>query len=211
MSHGHCGPALGFRPSVTIGAEKTAFRAVALARRAATQPAARQAFAIHLAQAGLALVGAAANAARTVVSVYHPIRGEADTGPLLEVLAEAGFATALPFMLEREKPLRFHLWRPGDPVAAGRWNILEPLPTAPVVDPDVLFVPLAAFDRQGFRLGYGAGFYDNALFALRRAKPVLAVGVAFAVQEVERVPREPHDQRLDAVITEVETLVLGRG
>ncbi len=189
--------------------DKIRVRAEALSRRASVPAVTRLAFASRLAEAGLAAIGPRPEPASTIVSVYHPIRGEADTASLMEALAGAAFITALPLTLGREEPLRFHLWRPGDPLARGNWNIPEPLPSAPLAKPDILFVPLAAFDRRGFRLGYGAGFYDNALARLRAQKPILAIGVAFGVQQVERVPCEPHDQRLDAIITENETLVFG--
>ena len=144
-----------------------------------------------------------------VVSVFLPIRDEPDTRPLLAELAVAGHATALPATPPRGEPLRFRAWRSGEPLAAGRFGTAEPTSAAPLVDPDLLFVPLVAFDRRGFRLGYGAGYYDGALERLRRLKPVLAVGVAFADQEVESVPTEPHDQRLDAVLTEAGLLTFG--
>ena len=87
-------------------------------------------------------------------------------------------------------------------------DIPEPRASAPVLDPDLLFVPLAAFDRAGQRIGYGAGFYDVTLEALRARKPIVAVGVAYAAQEVEAVPREDHDERLDFILTERELIVI---
>ena len=182
-------------------------RAAVLARRAALGAAERSAFAAVLAECGLAL--ARGWAAQPVISVFLPIRDEPDTRPLLAGLAAAGHATALPATPPRGEPLVFRAWRSGEPLAAGRFGTAEPTAGAPLVDPDLLFVPLAAFDRRGFRLGYGAGYYDGALERLRRRKPILAVGVAFATQEVGSVPTEPHDQRLDAVITETGLLTFG--
>ena len=192
-------------------ADKTALRAAALARRAAVPGDLRRSFARRLAEVGPDLVRNTPQAAGGTVSVYHPIRDEADTAPLFEALTRAGVPTALPVTVGRGQALRFLLWAPGDPVALGSWGIPEPLPSAPVVDPDILFVPLAAFDRRGFRLGYGAGHYDNSLAALRRRKPVWAIGIAFSIQEVESVPTEPHDEPLDAMITERDILFCRQG
>ena len=86
-------------------------------------------------------------------------------------------------------------------------SIREPLEEAPVVDPDLLFVPLACFDRRGHRIGYGAGYYDRTLTNLRAMKPIHAVGVAYGVCEVDAVPYETHDQSLDAVVTDLETIL----
>ncbi len=195
---------------MNLPADKTALRKDVLAQRARVSPGVRQSFAQRLAEIGPDLVHRHAGGGSTV-SVYHPIRDEADTVPLFQALTQAGIATALPVTVARGHALRFLLWRSGDPVAPGNWGIPEPLSTAPSVDPDLLFVPLAAFDRRGFRLGYGAGFYDNTLAALRTRKPVLAIGVAFSVQEVASVPTEPHDQPLDAIITETDVMFCGRG
>lgn len=192
-------------------ADKAAVRAAALSRRAAVPGDTRRDFAQRLAEIGPSLVRDRSPAPRPVASVYHPIRDEADTTPLFEALTLRGLSTALPVTGGRGQALQFLLWRPGDPVAPGTWGVPEPLPTAPSVDPDFLFIPLAAFDRRGFRLGYGAGFYDNSLAALRRRKAVLAVGIAYAVQEVDRVPTEPHDEPLDGLITEREMLFFGQG
>ena len=192
---------------MSLRTQKDDLRGAVLARRAALARAQRLAFAAMLADEGLAL--ARRCVAGPVVSVFLPIRDEPDTRPLLARLAAAGFATALPVTPPRGEPLMFGAWRSGEPLAAGRFGTAEPTAGAPLVDPDLLFVPLAAFDRRGFRLGYGAGYYDGALERLRRHKPVLAVGVAFAAQEVESVPTEPHDQRLDAVLTEAGLLTFG--
>jgi 5-formyltetrahydrofolate cyclo-ligase family len=106
------------------------------------------------------------------------------------------------------QPLAFRRWSPGDPLSDGPLGLREPPPDAPALDPDLLFVPLAAFDRAGHRLGYGAGYYDATL-AARAAKRPLAIGLAFSTQEVERVPAEPHDHPLAFVITERETIACG--
>jgi 5-formyltetrahydrofolate cyclo-ligase len=96
----------------------------------------------------------------------------------------------------------------GDPLKAGQWGIREPVPDAPEVAPDILIVPLACFDRAGHRIGYGAGYYDMTIHALRAQKKVVAIGIAFAAQEIPRVPATERDERLDLVLTERETIDL---
>ena len=142
-------------------------------------------------------------AARAVVSGFLPYQSEIDVKPLLARLAATGLVTALPVVTGRNQPLLFRLWRPGEPTEAGAWNIPVPLETAATVVPDVLLVPMLAFDSGGYRLGYGGGFYDRTLERLRHEKPVVAVGVAYAAQEVHQVPRAAHDQPLDWIFTEM--------
>lgn len=137
-----------------------------------------------------------------VVSGYHPFGSEIDCLPLLEALAEAGHATCLPVVVEKGAPLVFRRWRPGDATVAGVHGIPVPPESAEVVAPDLLIVPLLAFDMRGYRLGYGGGFYDRTLASLRAEREVTAVGFAFAGQEVEEVPEGPQDQPLDWIITE---------
>ena len=181
-------------------------RRAALARRAAIDPAARGAFSRRLAEEGLRL---ARLWRPRIVSAFHPLSEEPSTLPLLTALAADGFATALPAVVGRGSPLTFRRWRPGEPTRAGAMSIREPIEGAPVVDPDLLFVPLACFDRRGHRIGYGAGFYDRTLAGLRAMKPIHAVGVAYGVCEVAAVPYEGHDQSLDVVVTEQETILFG--
>ena len=183
---------------------KSALRREALVRRGAIGLAARAAFSRRLAAEGLRL---ARLWRPQIVSAFHPLQDEPDTLPLLKALAAEGFATALPAVVGRGSPLAFRLWRPGEPTRAGAMSIREPLEEAPIADPDLLFTPLACFDRRGHRIGYGAGFYDRSLAALRAKKPVHAVGVAYGVCEVAAVPYEAHDQTLDAVVTEQETIL----
>jgi 5-formyltetrahydrofolate cyclo-ligase len=182
---------------------KPALRARALARRADTSIEAAAAYAAHLATEGLALV---MRMRPGVVAAYFPLAGEPSTLPLLENLANAGVKTALPVTGRRGTPLVFRLWRPGELTRQGRMAIIEPLPAAPEAVPDLLFVPLAAFDREGHRIGYGAGFYDRSLAVLRAKRPICAVGVAYASQEFEKVPHEEHDESLDYVLTERELI-----
>jgi 5-formyltetrahydrofolate cyclo-ligase len=183
---------------------KTALRRDALARRGAIEPAARAAFSRRLAEEGSRL---ARLWRPRIVSVFHPLRDEPDTLPLLTALAAEGFATALPAVVGRGSPLTFRLWRPGEPTRPGAMSIREPLEEAPAVDPELLFVPLACFDRRGHRIGYGAGYYDRSLARLRAMKRTRAAGVAYGVCEIAAVPYETHDQSLDAVVTEQETLL----
>jgi 5-formyltetrahydrofolate cyclo-ligase len=138
-----------------------------------------------------------------IVSGYWPLEDELDPRPCMDRLADLGHPLALPRVQGRGRPLAFHAWRAGDPLFAGPFGVMEPGPEAPVVSPRVLLVPLLAFDRQGRRLGYGAGYYDMVLRDLSAREPApIAIGVAFAVQEVVEVPAGPRDQVLDAVVTE---------
>jgi 5-formyltetrahydrofolate cyclo-ligase len=182
---------------------KAALRARALALRTETESAAAAAFAEYLAEAGLAL---AKLRQPRVASAYFALPTEPSALPLLERLAEAGYQTALPVTGKLGTPLLFRLWRPGEPTAKGKMSVEEPLKDAPEVAPDLLFVPLAAFDRTGNRIGYGGGFYDRTLRQLRATKPICAAGVAYAAQEFPAIPAEPHDESLDYVLTERELI-----
>jgi 5-formyltetrahydrofolate cyclo-ligase len=183
---------------------KALLRRDALARRGKIEPAARAAFSIRLADEGLRL--ARVWRPRSV-SVFYPLRDEPDTLLLLTALAAEGFATALPVVVGRGSALIFRLWRPGEPTRTGAMSIREPVEDAPIVEPDLLFVPLACFDRRGHRIGYGAGYYDRTLTNLRAMKPVHAIGVGYGICEVAAVPYETHDQTLDALVTEQETIL----
>ncbi len=178
---------------------KTLLRQAALSRRGAIAPQARDLLTARLIERGVAF---ARDAEACVVSAFSPIRDEPDALALLAALSAAGFATALPVTVRAGEPLVFRLWRPGDPTVRGALGIREPSPEALAVDPDLLFVPLAAFDRRGHRIGYGAGHYDRTLNRLRKAGPIHAVGVAYSVCEVDGVPDEGHDERLDFILTE---------
>lgn len=137
-----------------------------------------------------------------IVSGFSPINTEFNPVPLLRALSKAGARLALPKVMGRGQPLSLRAWSFGDPLVSGVWGIREPGPEAPEVAPDILLVPFTAFDRAGYRIGYGAGYYDMTLAALRAKKKVVAIGLGFASQEVEKVPVEAHDQRLDFIITE---------
>jgi len=176
---------------------------MALARRKTLAPEANGRLTERLTQEGLRL---ARLWSPGVVSAFHPIREEPDILALLDALAEEGYATALPVVAGRGTHLTFRLWRPGEPTLLGGMGIPEPIESAPAVEPDLLFVPLACFDRRGHRIGYGAGYYDRSLARLRAMKTIHAVGVAYGVCEVAAVPYEAHDQSLDVIVTEQETI-----
>jgi 5-formyltetrahydrofolate cyclo-ligase len=139
----------------------------------------------------------------SIVSGYWPLADEFDPRPTMDRLAGLGHPLALPRVQGWGRALAFHAWRPGDPLHAGPFQVMQPSPDAPLVTPRILLVPLLAFDRMGRRLGYGAGYYDMVLRDLRARGPApFAIGVAFAAQEVDEVPTGPRDQTLDAVVTE---------
>jgi len=177
-------------------------RAAALAAREALSPEQRAAAALAMAERGLPL----ATAPGTIISGYSPIRSEIDPVPLMRALATHGARLALPAVMARGKSLAFRAWSPNDRLMLGPLGILEPSPAAAEVIPDIMLVPLAAFDRAGHRIGYGAGHYDFTLAHLRKLKHIVAVGLAFAAQEIMAVPALPHDVALDYVLTEKELL-----
>ena len=140
-----------------------------------------------------------------IVSGFIPYKSEITTVPMLSRLHRDGWQTCLPIVIAAEQPLVFRAWAPGDPLVPGAWDIPVPLDAAPEVVPDVLLVPMLAFDRKGFRLGYGGGFYDRTLEKLRELKKVVAIGVAYHAQMVDEVPVGIHDAPLDYVMTEQES------
>ena len=177
---------------------KAALRQAALARRDALPPAERMATALAVAERGLPVDIPPG----TVVSGFSPLKSEISPLPLLRRLADGGASLALPVVIGRGQPLVMRAWSFGAPLVSGVWGIREPPAGAPELNPDILIVPLLAFDRRGHRIGYGAGYYDMTIARLRAMKPVMAIGVAFAVQEITAVPATPRDARLDLVLTE---------
>jgi 5-formyltetrahydrofolate cyclo-ligase len=188
-------------PSAPLETQKAELRAAALAKRDALSGAQRAAAAQAIAARGLPV----AIGPGTVVSGYSPIRSELDPIPLMRALAARGARLALPVIAARDRPLSFRAWSSDDRLARGPFGILEPLPEATELVPDIVLVPLAAFDRLGHRIGYGAGHYDRSLAALRAARDIVAIGMAFAAQEIEAVPALPHDVALDYVLTETQS------
>ena len=140
------------------------------------------------------------------VAGFFPFGSEIDVRPLMTALHDLGCALALPVIVGREKPLEFRQWTLSDPLHPGPMGILQPGPDAPILRPALVLTPLLAFDRQGWRLGYGGGYYDRTLTQLGQIPPVVAVGVAFSGQEIAEVPHQPHDRRLDFVATELELI-----
>jgi 5-formyltetrahydrofolate cyclo-ligase len=141
-----------------------------------------------------------------IVAGYSPIRSEIDPTPLMLKLAALDARLALPVITARGQSLQFRVWHPGDRLMRGPLGILEPSPAAAEIIPDIVLVPLAAFDRSGHRIGYGAGHYDRTLARLRKLKAITAIGVAFAAQEVATIPALQHDVALDYVLTETQIL-----
>jgi 5-formyltetrahydrofolate cyclo-ligase len=138
----------------------------------------------------------------TTVSGFWPIKEEIDIRPLMVDLLNQGCQLALPVVQGKGLPLLFRAWRPGDSLEAGVFGTLQPSAKREVVEPDALIVPLLACDEEGWRLGYGGGFYDRTLAGLRAKKTVTAVGVGFNDQYVPEVPHGPSDQRLDWLLTD---------
>jgi 5-formyltetrahydrofolate cyclo-ligase len=143
-----------------------------------------------------------------IVSGFMPLKSEINPLPLMQKLHEVGARLALPVIAGRGLPLIMRAWAWGEDLDRGQWGIREPRPGAAEVEPDILLVPLLAFDRAGHRLGYGAGYYDMTIGRLRTIKPVTAIGLAFAAQEVAKIPATERDARLDLVLTEREAIDL---
>ena len=187
----------------TVLEDKVAMRAIAVERRAA----------VSVAALASASATAAGNFLRDVhipagntVALFCSLPGEIDTGPLVEALAIRRVQLALSRMQGRDRPLAFHRWQPGDLLEVGPFKVLQPPPDTAEGFPDIVVTPLLAFDRFGYRLGWGGGFYDRTIERLRaRTAGLVCVGYALDCQEVGRVPREPFDQRLDKVVTERTT------
>jgi 5-formyltetrahydrofolate cyclo-ligase len=180
---------------------KAELRSLALAKRDALSDEQRATAAEGLAKRGIPIEIAPG----MIVSGYAPIRSEIDPKPLMLKMAEAGARLALPCVNARGQSLTFRAWAPQDRLMLGPLGIPEPSPAAAEVHPDVMLVPLAAFDNRGHRIGYGAGYYDYTFTHLRKAKHVIGAGLAFAVQETKAIPALSHDVPLDFVLTERKT------
>ena len=185
-----------------VQVEKNELRAAALARRDAI-PAAERAAAAEAIAARPFPVAVKEGA---IVSGFSPMKSEINPFPLMRKLAAAGAQLALPVVQKRGLPLIMRAFRFGDELMRGQWGIREPKPNAPELIPDIMIVPLAAFDRAGHRIGYGAGYYDMTIARARSLKAVVALGIGFAAQEIARVPATERDARLDFVLTENEVI-----
>lgn len=183
-------------------ARKAELRSVALTLRDALPPTMRQAAAEAIAKRPLPVPVMPG----MIVSGFSPLKTEINPLPLLRKFAEAGCSLALPCILGRGHPLIMRAWDFGAPMESGQWGIREPSADAPEVAPDIVIVPLAAFDRAGQRIGYGAGYYDMTLHKLRAQKKIIAIGISFASQEIARIPATERDERLDLVLTEREVI-----
>lgn len=177
--------------SAPLAPEKAEARARAFAARKAAHARGQGRAADHLAH------WLAGHPGRPLAG-YMAMRTEID--PTAAMAAHRG-PVGVPVILAPGQPLRFRQWQPGAEMVPGAFGAAIPA-TGDWIEPEILIVPLVAFDRRGFRLGYGGGFYDRTLEQLRARRPTLAVGFAFADQELPQVPIEPTDQPLDAVITE---------
>ena len=183
---------------------KTELRKAAFAKRDALPAAERQAAAETIAARPFPI----AIKPGVIVSGFSPLKTEINPLPLMRKLAEAGATLALPVVARRGEPLIMRAYAFGQSLNEGVWGIREPADNAPAVDPDILIVPLAAFDRRGNRIGYGAGYYDMTIARLRVLKPVVAIGIAYAAQEFPEVPVTTRDERLDLVLTERDVIDL---
>lgn len=183
---------------------KAAMRAEARERRRAVPASQRAEAAEALARHDLGFLGSPG-----VLGAYHPVRSEIGCLSLVRRLGAQGWTIALPVVTNGE-PLSFRAWTPDTPLKPGPYGIPEPA-DAPAVTPTALLVPLLAFDTQGHRLGYGGGFYDRTLAALRRSGPLIAVGLAYDCQEVPEIPADLHDQRLDWVLTPSRRIATAKG
>jgi len=187
-----------------VANKKTELRATAQSRRDALPAEERK----RAAEAIAARAFPVAITPGVVVSGFMPLKSEINPLPLMRRLAEQGARLALPAIAGRSKPLTMRAWHFGVALDRGQWGIREPKADAPEVEPDILLVPLLAFDRVGFRIGYGAGYYDMTVRRLRGLNAVTAVGIAFASQEVPKIPTTERDERLDLVLTEREAINL---
>lgn len=180
--------------------QKAELRTAALAARDALNDECRAAAAQIIALRGLPIEIKPG----VVVAGYSPIRGEIDPALLMRRLAAEGARLSLPVITARGQALRFRSWSADDRLVRGALGILEPSPGAAEIAPEIVLVPLAAFDKAGHRIGYGAGHYDRTLAQLRKSRPITAIGLAFDAQEVESVPALEHDVALDYVLTEMQ-------
>ncbi len=138
----------------------------------------------------------------TVISAFLPIGSEIDLRPMLSDLSEDNHIITLPCVVGDNMPLLFRHWQLGDPLIKESFGTMAPKNNAIEYIPDILLVPMLAFDNQGYRLGYGGGFYDRSLEKIRAVKKITAIGVAYGEQQIDKIPHDHHDQPLDMIITD---------
>ena len=184
-------------PTMDFALNKKELRIEALANRTRVAEAAGPKAALLIARR---LLGDFVFMKGAIVAGYAAIGSEADPFPLMAALSGQGHPLCLPRV--EEKQLAFRAWKPGEPLIPGPMNVPQPAASAKERRPDLLIVPLLAFDNDGYRLGYGAGYYDRYLSEHRAKRTILSVGIAYAGQHMEKLPHEPHDEPLDAVVTE---------
>ena len=182
-----------------IATAKAVLRVMMTEARAGIEPAVRQDAAATVVDIWR---GAPLTDPPATIAGFWPMRQEIDIRPLLLLLFDVGHQLALPVVTRRGQPLKFRAWRPADTLVAGPFGTLQPEATRAEVEPDLVLVPFLAADRDGYRLGYGAGYYDRTLEDLRTRRPVQAVGIGFDLQRLDAVPRDAGDQRLDWLLTE---------
>lgn len=181
---------------------KAELRAASLAKRDALSKVAREAAARAIA----AHVLPVEMPSGVCVAGFSSIRSEIDVALLMRVLEGKGASLALPVLAGESQPLIFRHWTQDTQLVRGPYGIFEPSSEAEEIEPDIVLVPLAAFDRAGHRIGYGGGYYDRTLERLRQSKKITAIGVGFSVQEIAQVPSSEHDARLDLMLTEKDLL-----
>jgi len=148
--------------------------------------------------------------ANSKVSVFWPLAEELDTLPILHALHTAGHQVLLPIMQGAGKPLLFGCWAPGDQLVEAAFKTLEPSPEQARMTPDVMLCPLLAFDRKGYRMGYGGGFYDRSIAQIKAQGELCTIGIAFAAQEVDNIIIGEFDEPLHMIITEQEIIHTAR-
>src|SRR5437762_5482111 len=197
---GQAGTSPAMTGAMSNPSQKSDLRAAALAARDALSSDDRAAAAQAIAVRGLPIEIKRG----VVIAGYSPIRSEIDPAPLMRKLASQGARLALPVITARGQCLRFRVWSPDDRLLRGPLGILEPSPARAEINPDIVLVPVAAFDKAGHRIGYGAGHYDRTLAQLRKSRSITAIGLAFGAQQVDVVPALQHDVALDYVLTDTE-------
>ena len=187
---------------LSVDEQKKTFRVTAKAKRLQAFQAQPQAGA-HIAET---ISGILDIPSQSKVSVFWPLAEELDTLPILHALNAAGHQVLLPIMQGSGKPLLFGAWAPGDVLVEAAFKTLEPSPEQPRMTPNIMLCPLLAFDRKGYRMGYGGGFYDRSIAQFKAQGELLTIGIAFAAQEVDAIITGEFDEPLDMIVTEQEVI-----